>query len=111
MSANLGEENFSDMMEEEEEMITYTARLRQMEKKQIQKIAKEQARKNIKEKTKTLISKTELEKHFSNNDAWIAIHGKVYDVTGYAKRHPGGNIIMSSAGKDGTKLFGEYILY
>ncbi|KAM0255105.1 hypothetical protein ACHAQJ_006109 [Trichoderma viride] len=41
-------------------------------------------------------------------DAWMAISGKVYNVTPYAKFHPGGvPELMRGAGRDGTKLFGE----
>lgn len=41
-------------------------------------------------------------------DAWMAINGKVYNVTPYARFHPGGvPELMRGAGRDGTKLFGE----
>ncbi|KAJ6442687.1 cytochrome b5 [Purpureocillium lavendulum] len=41
-------------------------------------------------------------------DAWMALNGKVYNVTPYAKFHPGGvPELMRGAGRDGTKLFGE----
>ena len=41
-------------------------------------------------------------------DAWMAINGKVYNVTPYAKFHPGGvPELMRGAGRDGTKLFWE----
>ncbi|EQK99923.1 Cytochrome b5 [Ophiocordyceps sinensis CO18] len=41
-------------------------------------------------------------------DAWMAINGKVYNVTPYAKFHPGGvPELMRGAGGDGAKLFGE----
>jgi cytochrome b involved in lipid metabolism len=35
----------------------------------------------------------------------MCIAGKVYDVTEYAKRHPGGNVIYQGAGKDATLIF------
>ena len=42
------------------------------------------------------------------NDAWMAINGKVYNVTPYAKFHPGGiPELMRGAARDGTRLFGE----
>ena len=42
------------------------------------------------------------------NDAWMVLGGRVYNVTPYAKYHPGGvPELMRGAGKDGTKLFGE----
>ena len=41
-------------------------------------------------------------------DAWMALNGKVYNVTPYADFHPGGvPELMRAAGRDGTKLFGE----
>ncbi|KAK2590491.1 hypothetical protein QQS21_011824 [Conoideocrella luteorostrata] len=41
-------------------------------------------------------------------DAWMALNGKVYNITPYAKFHPGGiPELMRGAAKDGTKLFGE----
>ncbi|KAF5021231.1 hypothetical protein F66182_6721 [Fusarium sp. NRRL 66182] len=41
-------------------------------------------------------------------DAWMALNGKVYNVTPYAEFHPGGvPELMRGAGRDGTKLFGE----
>ncbi|KAL7791284.1 hypothetical protein V8C37DRAFT_382572 [Trichoderma ceciliae] len=41
-------------------------------------------------------------------DAWMAISGRVYNVTPYAKFHPGGvPELMRGAGRDATKLFGE----
>ncbi|KAM4058753.1 cytochrome b5-like heme/steroid binding domain-containing protein [Hirsutella rhossiliensis] len=41
-------------------------------------------------------------------DAWMAINGKVYNITPYAQFHPGGvPELMRGAGRDGTKLFGE----
>jgi len=32
---------------------------------------------------------TELSKHNSKDDCWIAYNGKVYDITSYLPRHPG----------------------
>ncbi|KAM3502824.1 hypothetical protein MY10362_004579 [Beauveria mimosiformis] len=41
-------------------------------------------------------------------DAWMALGGKVYNVTPYAKFHPGGvPELMRGAARDGTRLFGE----
>lgn len=41
-------------------------------------------------------------------DAWMALNGRVYNVTPYADFHPGGvPELMRGAGKDGTRLFGE----
>ncbi|KAH7156521.1 hypothetical protein EDB81DRAFT_393710 [Dactylonectria macrodidyma] len=41
-------------------------------------------------------------------DAWMALNGKVYNVTPYAEYHPGGvPELMRGAGRDATKLYGE----
>ncbi|OAA47865.1 Cytochrome b5 [Metarhizium rileyi] len=41
-------------------------------------------------------------------DAWMALNGKVYNITPYAKFHPGGvPELLRGAARDGTKLFGE----
>ena len=37
-----------------------------------------------------MVSKAELAKHTSRDDCWVAIHGKVYDVTQFLSMHPGG---------------------
>ena len=48
----------------------------------------------------------ELKKHNKEEDAWIAINGKVYNMTEYLKFHPGGkNVLLSTAGQDGTERF------
>ncbi|KAI9000424.1 cytochrome b5-like heme/steroid binding domain-containing protein [Trametes punicea] len=47
-----------------------------------------------------------LKQHRSRDDAWTAIHGKVYNITPYLPYHPGGEKeLMRVAGRDGTKLF------
>ena len=38
----------------------------------------------------SLISLATLAQHGSTNDCWIAYKGKVYDMTSYLDRHPGG---------------------
>lgn len=53
-------------------------------------------------------SLAEVEKHDSDDDAWIIVNGKVYDVTEYLAQglHPGGNAsIVMNAGTDSTEDF------
>jgi len=38
----------------------------------------------------TRYSVTEVAKHNTLNDAWLIINGYVYDVTQFARNHPGG---------------------
>ena len=46
--------------------------------------------------------------HRSEENCWIILENKVYDVTDYLAEHPGGvNKIMEWAGKDATKAFND----
>ena len=48
-------------------------------------------------------------RHKSEDDVWMALNGKVYNVTRYVKFHPGGvDWLMRGAGTDATKLFNKY---
>ena len=46
--------------------------------------------------------------HSAQDDCWTIYEGRVYDVTQYAKVHPGGKKIFLGAGKDCTDLFMQY---
>lgn len=54
------------------------------------------------------ISFEEVSKHNRADDCWMVVSGKVYDVTKFVPRHPGGNMIYVNAGKDSTHLFDSY---
>ena len=50
----------------------------------------------------------EVARHGTKGDAWMVIHGKVYDVSEFASIHPGGaGMLMMVAGKDATEYFDE----
>eukprot|EP01090_Pellita_catalonica_P017718 TRINITY_DN5426_c0_g1_i1.p1 TRINITY_DN5426_c0_g1~~TRINITY_DN5426_c0_g1_i1.p1 ORF type:complete len:124 (+),score=21.23 TRINITY_DN5426_c0_g1_i1:812-1183(+) len=53
------------------------------------------------------ISIEDVEKHNSENDCWMIIHDKVYDISDFVDDHPGGEIIMDGAGADATEMFEE----
>ncbi|XP_074040095.1 cytochrome b5 reductase 4 isoform X3 [Leptinotarsa decemlineata] len=54
------------------------------------------------------VTKSELAKHNKINDIWLAIRGRVYNVTAYIPFHPGGpDELMKAAGVDATKLFDQ----
>ncbi|ALC41852.1 CG11257 [Drosophila busckii] len=54
------------------------------------------------------VSRSELAKHNQVGDAWMAIRGKVFNVTRYMDFHPGGvDELMRGVGRDATKLFDE----
>lgn len=54
------------------------------------------------------VSWSELAKHNTTKDAWIAIKGRVYDVTEFATLHPGGDILFTAAGADATDVFAAF---
>ena len=55
-----------------------------------------------------LFTGKELRSHNTPASAWAAVNGKVLDITSFAKRHPGGDLILLAAGKDATVLFKTY---
>merc|ERR1719162_741567 len=45
-------------------------------------------------------------KHSTKDDCWVVLYGKAYDLTKFAKVHPGGaRLIFDNAGKDATAIF------
>ena len=50
----------------------------------------------------------EVQKHNTEDDCWTVYQGRIYDVTQYAKVHPGGRKIFLGKGKDCTKLYDQY---
>jgi len=46
----------------------------------------------------------EVAKHNQRNDAWLIIEDKVYDITQWQKRHPGGIVISYYKGNDATEV-------
>ncbi|XP_074769653.1 cytochrome b5 type B isoform X2 [Athene noctua] len=48
----------------------------------------------------------EVGKRNSNSEAWLVIHGRVYDVTRFLEEHPGGEeVLLEQAGRDATECF------
>eukprot|EP01061_Rhynchopus_euleeides_P045194 TRINITY_DN8033_c0_g1_i1.p1 TRINITY_DN8033_c0_g1~~TRINITY_DN8033_c0_g1_i1.p1 ORF type:complete len:1092 (+),score=366.09 TRINITY_DN8033_c0_g1_i1:259-3534(+) len=55
------------------------------------------------------ITPDELSRHNTAEDCWVAIHGKVYDLTEFVDEHPGGPESVSKlAGIDGTAEFAAF---
>ena len=49
------------------------------------------------------ISMSEVAEHNSSDDCWSAINGKVYNLTDWIDKHPGGSVIIKSlCGQDGS---------
>ncbi|KAF2971124.1 dyp-type peroxidase [Xylaria multiplex] len=54
----------------------------------------------------TEYSLKEVAAHNTPADAWMVIHGQVYDVTKYLQDHPGGaEVLLDTAGKDASEEF------
>ena len=52
-----------------------------------------------------LFSVEEVQRHNTEIDAWIIHRGKVYDLSEFLERHPGGkDILLAYAGQDVTTL-------
>ncbi|MBI5654091.1 cytochrome b5 domain-containing protein [Candidatus Uhrbacteria bacterium] len=54
--------------------------------------------------TKTYVLE-EVAAHATESDCWLAVDGKVYDVTKAVEKHPGGPAILKGCGKDATEMF------
>lgn len=53
-----------------------------------------------------VISWDEVRRHDTEGDLWVVFSGHVYDLSSFAKNHPGGlEILLKGAGKDLTKAF------
>jgi L-lactate dehydrogenase (cytochrome) len=54
------------------------------------------------------ISTLEVGQHSQDDDAWIALNGVVWDVSGFAARHPGGReVIEKHFGRDGSRVYND----
>jgi fatty acid desaturase len=50
----------------------------------------------------------EVAEHCTEDDCYIVINGKVYDVSSWAPEHPGGRVVYTYAGKDATDVFAGF---
>ncbi len=56
--------------------------------------------------TLPIVTPSELAKHTSSSDCWLALYGKVYDMTDFLDEHPAGpEAILDVAGRDATEEF------
>lgn len=55
---------------------------------------------------KRWVSQKELAEHGTAEDCWMAVKGRVFDLTPYLSFHPGGReILLKVAGTDATRFF------
>jgi L-lactate dehydrogenase (cytochrome) len=53
-----------------------------------------------------LLNGNEVATHASKDSCWVIVSGKVYDVTQYLEKHPGGSqILLQYGGKDATAVY------
>ena len=56
--------------------------------------------------TMKVISSSELLQHNTPQSCWLAVHGKVYDVTDFLGNHPGGaGLLLKNSGRDATSAY------
>eukprot|EP00418_Pyrodinium_bahamense_P013228 CAMPEP_0179126390 /NCGR_PEP_ID=MMETSP0796-20121207/59825_1 /TAXON_ID=73915 /ORGANISM="Pyrodinium bahamense, Strain pbaha01" /LENGTH=342 /DNA_ID=CAMNT_0020825139 /DNA_START=61 /DNA_END=1085 /DNA_ORIENTATION=+ len=56
--------------------------------------------------TAAMLSMGDVAKHNTKEDCWVVLYGKAYDLTKFARVHPGGaKLIYDAAGMDATALF------
>ena len=71
----------------------------------VPKFYEPRAKKNV----RTDLTMAEVRKHCTKDDLWIIIEGRVYDITKFVDRHPGGyKPILNLAGRDVTDAFYNY---
>lgn len=57
----------------------------------------------------TQVTREEVARHNKADDLWIIIQDKVYDLSGWTRRHPGGyKPLMMVAGREATDAFEQY---
>jgi len=55
------------------------------------------------------VTLAEVAKHNTASDCWIIVDGKVYDVTSWVSKHPGGDaIILAYGGMDATDVYDAF---
>eukprot|EP00873_Tetraselmis_striata_P024749 jgi/Tetstr1/445013/TSEL_032821.t1 len=55
-----------------------------------------------------VFSVEDVARHNTPADCWVIVRGRVYDVTAWAPKHPGGDLLFVKAGGDCTQLFDSY---
>lgn len=50
----------------------------------------------------------EVATHKNGLSCWLILDGKVYDVTTFISKHPGGEAILRGCGKDATQMFAKH---
>ena len=68
-------------------------------------MAERKTERSVVETNLPLFSFEEVQQHNTEKDAWVVHRGKVYDVSEFLERHPGGkDVLLAYAGQDVTTL-------
>jgi cytochrome b involved in lipid metabolism len=57
--------------------------------------------------TTNLFSLAQVAEHATRENCWLVLNDKVYNVTSFVDKHPGGDKILKGCGTDATELFGK----
>jgi Cytochrome b5-like Heme/Steroid binding domain len=60
------------------------------------------------ETTKESYTAAEVATHKNGLSCWLILDNKVYDVTTFIAKHPGGEAILRGCGKDATQMFAKH---
>eukprot|EP00741_Cyanophora_paradoxa_P005586 tig00000912_g5415.t1 len=59
-------------------------------------------------KSERVLTLKDVAEHRTKDDCWVIVNDKVYDVTKFVPKHPGGEVIITSAGEDATEIFSAF---
>jgi len=63
---------------------------------------------SLRKRQNARFSVKEISQHNKREDCWLIIEDKVYDVTSFVDKHPGGDILLSYAGMEATDIFDAF---
>jgi len=64
--------------------------------------------KPVKESGTKSYTTAEVATHKNGLSCWLILDSKVYDVTSFITKHPGGEAILRGCGKDATQMFARH---
>ena len=66
------------------------------------------AKKLVEDPNSHVYTLEDVKKHNKRHDCWTVWKGKIFDITSYIDKHPGGKVILKGAGKDCTKIYQKF---
>lgn len=103
MEKAMEEESEEETTEESEEASEETAETTEEAEETTEETTEEETA--VEETTSTEYTLAQVAEHDSSSDCWMALDGKVYDVTNFISSHPGGSAILRGCGTDATSIF------